>query len=66
MPNTNVNADFLVTLLSESMDAKIKVVEFDANFLEVLKDITNKYLGKNYKQTLILDINAKLGKILIS
>lgn len=62
LPNTNVNTDFLATLLSESMDAKIKAVEFDANFLEVLKDITNKYLGKDYKQTPILDINAKLGK----
>ena len=62
LPNTNVNTDFLATLLSESMDAKIKAVEFDANFLEVLKDITNKYLGKDYKRTPILDINTKLGK----
>ncbi|APC91161.1 MULTISPECIES: hypothetical protein [Francisella] len=54
--------DFLATLLGDSMNAKIKTLEFDANFSEVLRDITNKYLGKDYKQTPILDINAKLGK----
>ncbi|RFP39140.1 hypothetical protein DDJ69_32205, partial [Klebsiella oxytoca] len=53
---------FLATLLNESMSAKIKTLEFDANFSEVLRDITNKYLGKDYKQTPILNIKAQLGK----
>ena len=66
MPNTNVNTDFLATLLSESMDAKVKAVEFDANFLEVLKDITNKYLGKDYKQMPILELMLSWVKILVS
>ncbi|MBK2242687.1 hypothetical protein [Francisella tularensis] len=62
LSNTNVNTDFLATLLNESMSAKIKTLEFDANFSEVLRDITNKYLGKDYKQTPILNIKAQLGK----
>ena len=62
LSNTNVNTDFLATLLDESMNAKIKTLEFDANFSEVLGDITNKYLGKDYKQIPILNINAQLGK----
>ncbi|ALB01399.1 hypothetical protein ACH24_01095 [Francisella persica ATCC VR-331] len=62
LPNTNVNTDFIATLLGKSMDTKIKAIEFDANLSVVLKDITNKYLGKDYKQMPILDINAKLGK----
>ncbi|MDE4974377.1 hypothetical protein NAI33_12480, partial [Francisella tularensis subsp. holarctica] len=47
---------------NESMSAKIKTLEFDANFSEVLRQITNKYLGKDYKQTPILNIKAQLGQ----
>ncbi|MDE4955200.1 hypothetical protein NAI32_09675, partial [Francisella tularensis subsp. holarctica] len=61
LSNTNVNTEFLATLLNESMSAKIKTLEFDAHFSEVLRDITNKYLGKDYKQTPILIIKAQLG-----
>ncbi|KFJ42190.1 hypothetical protein IBE48_06820 [Francisella philomiragia] len=62
LSGTSVDMDFLAALMTECMNSKIQNLSFDANFSEVLKEITDKYLGKEYKQDPILDFNGELGK----
>ncbi|MEY8702380.1 hypothetical protein AB4F11_05135, partial [Francisella philomiragia] len=62
LSGTSVDMDFLAALMTECMNSKIQNLSFDANFSEVLKEITNKYLGKEYKQDPVLDFNGELGK----
>lgn len=59
---TVVDADFLAVLKTKVMASKVKNLDFDADFSEVIKDITTQYLGKDFKQTPVLDINGSLGK----
>ncbi|QEO57358.1 hypothetical protein [Francisella marina] len=61
LSGTEVDMDFLASLVTECMNSKIQNLSFDANFSEVLKEVTSKYLGKKYKQDPVLDINGKLG-----
>lgn len=61
LSGTKVDMDFLASLVTECMNSKIQNLSFDANFSEVLKEVTSKYLGKKYKQDPVLDINGKLG-----
>ncbi|API87227.1 hypothetical protein [Francisella uliginis] len=62
LSDTAFDNDFLASLKNKVMSSKIKDLDFDANFTEVLKEITLQYLGKDYKQTPNLDINGSLGK----
>ena len=62
LSDTTFDNDFLASLKNKGMSSKIKDLDFDANFTEVLKEITLQYLGKDYKQTPNLDINGSLGK----
>ncbi|WP_231138706.1 hypothetical protein [Francisella orientalis] len=62
LSGTSVDMDFLAALMTKCMNSKIQNLSFDANFSEVLKEITDKYLGKEYKQNPILDFNGELGK----
>ncbi|MED7788465.1 hypothetical protein [Francisella sp. 19X1-34] len=62
LSDTSFDNDFLASFKNKVMNAKVKDLEFDGNFTEVLKEITSEYLGKDYKQTPSLDINGSLGK----
>lgn len=62
LSDTAFDNDFLASLRNKAMTSKIKELEFDVNFSEVLKEITSQYLGKDYKETPNLDINGTLGK----
>jgi hypothetical protein len=62
LSDTSFDNDFLASLKNKVMSSKIKDLEFDGNFTEVLKEITSEYLGKDYNQTPSLDINGSLGK----
>ncbi|ASG68075.1 hypothetical protein fh0823_04970 [Francisella halioticida] len=62
LSDTTFDNDFLASLKNKVMSSKIKNLNFDANFSEVLKETTLQYLGKDYKQTPNLDINGSLGK----
>ena len=45
------------------LNSKLVQTEFDANFTEMMKQVTTQYLGKDYKNTPSLDIKGNLGKI---
>ncbi|AIT10056.1 hypothetical protein LO80_08780 [Candidatus Francisella endociliophora] len=62
LSGTEVNGDFLANLERKALDSKIKEFEFDANFSEVLKEITTQYFGKGYKQTPDVDLKGNFGK----
>ena len=58
-----VDEDFLAGLKSVILNSKLVQVEFDASFTEMIKQITIKYLGKDYKSTPNLEMKGSLGKV---
>ena len=58
-----VDQDFLAGLKKVVLNSKLVQAEFDANFTEMMKQVTTQYLGKDYKNTPRLDIKGSLGKV---
>ena len=58
-----VNEDFLASFKGVILSSKLVQAEFDANFTEMMKQITKQYLGKDYKNTPSLEMKGSLGKV---
>lgn len=62
MSGVKIDMDFWATLKQKVMTSKLKDIEFDANFSEILKEVFAKYFEKGYKDTPVLDVSGDLGK----
>lgn len=63
LSNTIVNEDFLADLKNVVTNSKLDHAEFDADFAEMMKQVTTQYLGKDYKKTPDFNIKGSLGKV---
>ena len=63
LTGTAVDEDFLAGFKKVILNSKLIQAEFDANFTEMMTQVTAQYLGKDYKHTPSLDIKGSLNKI---
>jgi hypothetical protein len=58
-----IDEDFLAGFKNIILNSKLVQAEFDANFTEMMKQVTTQYLGKDYKNIPSLNIKGNLGKV---